>query len=585
MSPATLRRLLACASERLVPAARAHGGLALGVLALALGYGPSLTAHLRRAAEPLIFNDDARQQIFPFFSYHEPGLFPDDYLARYYLDCLPIGYRGLYTLGALVWDPAALSKVVPYLLLLATLVALGAAARRLAGTFGALLALTLALSSELLLARLAGGLPRAFAFPILALALAGLTLGRARWLVAAVALGAGFYPAAGVVAGLALGLLLFVLPAQDRGDASAWSFKRRLLVTVGAGLASVVLLLPPLLGSRHYGATLRPADAAQYPELGRGGRYGADDRAPFVSFTTAVEQQASALLEPVGQPWSASARAWATTARDATDPSDTLARELLLASVALGATVLAARRGAGRRLLLLGGAAWAAYLIARPIAPYFYLPQRYAAYPIPLLLLLLLPAAGAGLTTLLPQALRARSGPAAGVLWIALLALPAAGRGSEDAGLNVDVRAQAPLFEFLRTLPKDALIAGWPSDLDSVPYVAKRKVLISYELHQAFHRDFTEQLRHRMARLIDAYFATELGPLQRLRDELGVTHLLVSPRYFKAPPRTFRPFDGWVSAAFRRGQAKGFELPRRLEQARVYADERVVVLDLSRLPR
>jgi hypothetical protein len=62
------------------------------------------------------------------------------HFATYYLASFPIGYRALYTIGAVLWDPAAISKVLTYILLAVTAIAVAAAARRLAGYFGAFLA-------------------------------------------------------------------------------------------------------------------------------------------------------------------------------------------------------------------------------------------------------------------------------------------------------------------------------------------------------------------------------------------------------------------------------------------------------------
>src|SRR5205807_691048 len=87
--------------------------------------------------------------------------------ATYFCACLPVGYRALYRIGASLWDPAAISKVLPYILLVVTVVAVAAAARRLAGYFGAFLAAALVLSSSIFLAIMVGGLPRAFALILL----------------------------------------------------------------------------------------------------------------------------------------------------------------------------------------------------------------------------------------------------------------------------------------------------------------------------------------------------------------------------------------------------------------------------------
>lgn len=126
----------------------------LVLVALALVYGPSLAVHMARGFDPLILNDDARQQIYPFFRYADSSLFPNDYAADYYLDCLPLGFRALYTFSAPLIDPAVSAKVVMYLMLLTTVMGLGVAANRLGGKVAAWAVMSLALGASLYLDRL-----------------------------------------------------------------------------------------------------------------------------------------------------------------------------------------------------------------------------------------------------------------------------------------------------------------------------------------------------------------------------------------------------------------------------------------------
>src|SRR5215216_2132278 len=152
--------------------------LLLLIGALALLFGRTLIRHVLSSANPFVANDDMRQQIYPFFRFADPQLFPDDLAARYYLDSYPLGYRLFYAWLARVYDPAVVSKVVPYLLFAMLLIAVGAAAYRLGGWMCAWFSLVFCLSSPYFLARVAGGLPRSFGCALLACALAMLIYGR-----------------------------------------------------------------------------------------------------------------------------------------------------------------------------------------------------------------------------------------------------------------------------------------------------------------------------------------------------------------------------------------------------------------------
>ena len=96
-------------------------------------FGPSLVEHAKSSANPLLFNDDVRQQVWPFFRYSDGG-FTRDYIGGYYLNAFfPAGYRTVFAALAHVADPVTTSKVVPYLLFALTIVLCALTARRLQG--------------------------------------------------------------------------------------------------------------------------------------------------------------------------------------------------------------------------------------------------------------------------------------------------------------------------------------------------------------------------------------------------------------------------------------------------------------------
>jgi hypothetical protein len=561
----------------------------LGIL-LVVGVmqGPALVAYLHNALDPQLINDDARQQIFPFFRYLDPRLFTHDYLGDYYLACLPAGYRALLTGTALLgFDPTTTSRWLPLLAVAVTATALAATARRLGGKLAALGTLVLFLGCSLFFERVSGGLPRTFAFPLLAVGLALLSAGRARALGVLVVLGAAFYPVVAVILGLSLaGMLL--LPASDRGEAEGWSRRRRWLWLAGTGLACVALLLPSTLAARRFGPVVTARDVPEVPEAGPGGRYGAEDRVPFRSYLETAAPILRRTLVGAAAPWVPQARALLgpakSKARGATRRMDVFLWSLLVL-VVIGWTRLAARDAGARRVLLLGVAAFLGHTIARQAAPFFYLPHRYVLYVVPLLAVLLVPIAFAGL---LPKD---DSVEHRGLRSAVLLALTAAlliflgGRVHPLAGMGIDLGLRAELYRAVADLPPDAVIAGWPiGPVNDIPYASRRPVLLSYELHQAFHRAYVEELRARMEALTAAYLGGSRGALDELRRRWGVTHLLVDRRHLTGrPPRYFAPFEELVRRTVAQRHGNPPELLRQLSAATVYSQGDFFLLDLSRL--
>jgi len=545
--------------------------------------------HISRGFDPHILNEDARQQIYPFFRYADSSLFPNDYIADYYLDCLPLGFRALYTISAPLIDPAVSNKIVMYLMLLITVSGLGVVANRLGGKVAAWAAMSLALGASLYLDRMGGGLPRAFGFPILAWALVALSYGRTKWLAALVWLGACFYPVAGVVVGLATAFFVLLLPASDRGDASDWDLRRRLrFLTIVAGV-SLVLLLPTIVTSSKYAPAITLDDLAEYPEAGPGGRYSAESRAPYGSFFDNASGAMARGFVGAGRPWVEPVFEWAkddVPPESRSNPHQTILTVIAVFS-AVGWLFFVASSSAARRVLMLGLAAFIGYSLARLVPPYLYVPTRYANYPMPLLAVLMASTSVAGFFSLRDKlGVGTKSAFRAGVTLVFCLFVLAAigGRGSSHAGLSVEIR-NAPLYDAIAELPADAVIAGWPfTAIENVPYVARRTAFLTFETHQTFHRQYVDTMRERMRALIDATLATSNDPLIRLRDEHGVTHMLVYLPHLRGGRLTyFKPFDEWIAQASHASAGKRLSLRDLVDHHAIYSDGTYALVDLREL--
>lgn len=546
------------------------------LVTLMLMFGPGLVMHGRTATDPLKFTDDARHQIAPFLGYRVGGSMAEDYIARYVLDCLPIGYRALYRGFCAVGDPRTLSKILPYVLLLGTATGLAAAGRALAGWRGAWSAVALSLSATAFLEPAVGGLARGFAFPLLAWAAAALAWNRFKWLALVTWLGAVFYPTAAVLTGLTLAL---------HGAWRAWEARhisrpavleplRFVLVT---GLVTMALGLPMVLTARPYGTLIRPQEVHAFPEIGPRGRYAASDRPPF----DPLWQEATRVLQhdiPMrGDPWWPALHAWLLETPRRSN-----------AVLALGAVVTLLLYGlrcrhdlAARRLGWLVLGAFAAFHIAMAVTPWLYHPTRYVQYAVPVLVVVLLVGA-------LDEAARRLASRRRAVVMIMLTAGLMLATGlrapQRDLLLNVQIDPQWRLYPYLQSLPPNAVTAGWPAGLmNNVPYVAARPALVTFEMHQAYHRGFTLEMRRRMYALIEAYFAVGAEPLRVLRDEFGVTHLVIDMRHYFEPPSYFAPFQEHVDAAYARMHAAEAAPPLDYPEAVVFQEGAVLVMDLTKL--
>jgi len=557
---------------------------ALGFAIMAAVWGPAWLSLFRLSLDPLYCNDDARVQIYPFMRYQETGLFPHDYVGDYVLATLGWGYRLLYMLGAKLGDVRTMSKLVPYALFGLTAGALAWAASRWARLAGALVAIALCLSSEVFIERMAGGLPRGFGFAIAAWAAAALVHGRMMLLAAVTCLGAAFYSAAAVPPGMALAAVLLLFPARHRGSAADWSLKKRLAVVGGTAALSVVLLVPTAVSLRPYGSYIRPANVDEYPEAGVGGRFYHGDRPPYKSFFTTLAEEAPKPLLGGGKRLSPLTEDKAAT-RDEERQTRHGFAYILLGLAAAGFVSMTWRSSGAKRLCALAGSAVVGFFVSYQVVPYMYLPQRYLAYPAPVLTTIFVATAGVGLFGAFARASRRTWMKSAVVLGFGLACLLlTGGAGNPKIGINTTVSGSR-LYPFLGTLPKDALIAGWPSGaMDNVSYFGERRVLVTFECHLPFNKGYTDEMRRRTEALFKAYFASEPEPLIALRERFGVTHLLVDTRHYGGhAPSYFRPFDRLAAQEHAAGSRKGFLVPKLIERASVFKEGHYVVLDLSRL--
>jgi hypothetical protein len=426
-----------------------------------------------------------------------------------------------------------------------------------------------------------GGLPRSFAYPLVAMAMLALVRGKPWRLCGLTVLGAAFYYPVAILLGFTTAGYLLLMPQSWRGDERGWSIRRRLGALCATAVTAAILMVPALVAGRTFGPMLQRADLAAYPEAAPGGRYDDIDLPVSGKLIETAALYATRPLLSEGPAWNAALRK--RVLRAVEDPAMVVFGCLLL--LVGYASLVAADRGA-RRLLVLMVSAFALYGLSLALWPAVLLPSRYLAYTLPLVTGVAVPVA---IASCLQRWRVVRARPiAAGALVVAAVAglvLCLGGTGPGHAGLVVNIPDERrPLYGFLARLPPDAMIAGWPdSVVDSVPYLTGRRILVGYETHQAFHKGYVEEMRRRMQALVDAYFSSDVGPLLRLHREFGVTHLLVNRgHYGPGAPSYFKPFDAMIAEAVRNAPAQPAAL-RQDAAATVFADGPFLLLDLRRI--
>jgi hypothetical protein len=355
-------------------------------------------------------------------------------------------------------------------------------------------------------------------------------------------------------------------------------------------LGCVVVLIPTLLGSLAYGSTLGPSDVAVYPELGPAGRYGPEDRAPFDTLPQAILKMLPEAFRGQEATWLPGTYDWVSTMPSTLGTMPLL--QWIIFGVGLvicvGLMLQAYEDAATRRLLVLPIVASIAYLVATPLAPTLYLPQRYTAYTIPLVAVVGLPAACRALANRV-QGRNVRGwlsgmvvAGVCGTMW-----LSTGGTGHRSAGLVYFPDGNAAIYRFVASTPPPTMFAAWPSELaNNIPYFSHRSILVNAEVHQVFHTRYADEMRARAYALIDAYLATDLAPIHALHHHYGVRYLIVDERHFTTGlPAYFEPYNDRIRSALANiGQDNGTTAVLQLtKSAAVFRDGPFVVLDLERI--
>ncbi len=498
------------------------------LIAAALWLGPAL---IRED----LFTDDANQQVFWLYTYADPGLFPGDPSVEYYSSGTnaPIGYRAIYATLAPLADTLATAEwlSVPLLLAVAFFSArLGRAIVRespyteLGGLTGVAIAMAL-LSHIDLLQPLAS--QRAFAPPLALMCLWALVSGHYAWVGVSWILSALLYPVILPVLGLSGGMVFLLDLGRDKKLPRGWLWNGVL------GVAAVAIAFLSRGLADHLGPQVTYEQALQLPEFGPLGRQ---------------------VLWGVG--WHDYLFVHHRTGLGVAAP-------IVLAACifALVAVALRRRSWIPPAVLVMGATGVALWAVARAILFTLYLPNRQSRWTVTAAAIALLTAGTVAMVAAFAEWVQqlsvyrnrvlptgdARSATVALAMAIAPLIVAASLYPAFVTRWNwPDQKDLERAYAFLRTLPKDTLVAAHPDLADNVPIRARRSVLASTETSITFHRGYYAAYVPRLEAALDAAYATDWAALDARLRPYGVDVVLSRDTIFKNP-RYYAPFDERVA--------------------------------------
>lgn len=487
-----------------------------------------------------LVQDDARHHVVWLRQFADPNLFANDPTADFFLSQSPIAYRALYApafwlgVDVIVWH---LLVLAPLTCLLSTC-AIYRFATHILPTAQQRGLVTLILCT-LLASTVMQGLQRNFMISIFLFAWVAYLERRVLLAGLVFLIGANIYPVAAATGGFGI-LLHLIVPLKPFGLAD----RRAVLTVAVAGIAGIVGLVPFLLASADAGPTLLLEEARNLPFM-------QDGRSSFFK---------QSLWDQIFCRRTGGASILPICIRTADGDASNVTLAVVLITIALGwicyRWVLLGSGDQGDGLarktakLVLSSfiAGLGLFAAAYVFAFRLYLPDRYTRLTVDLvfwfctaIVICVIILGLAKLAGYLVRPLR-HALPLVVIVgsWIGFV--ENAGGGF---GLKTDYEPE--ISAYLRSSPKESVVAGFDSYLDSVPAHGLRSSYVAMELILPYKPGYFNLMRDRTFRLRDAFATYSAKDLSTFAERENITHFLLRPEGMRLSGRWEHSFPSLVT--------------------------------------
>lgn len=500
------------------------------ILSLIFSLGMACFVEQRVFQDTWALNDDIRNQLYWMMRIVSPQLFQQDYIADYFSHPLLVSpvLLGLYSFFALWIKPLVLSQFLPFaLVLLATffLFRFCAAYRNDSYAFWVSFVFN---ASIWLLKNMAGGLPRAFLYPLFFTLL--WTIQTRRWFLVSLTLwlSALIYPPVLI---LGLGMLIFETIRTPRNNLDFLPKLRCLAISVCGTLALTAWRLLSSPDTSQFGALINAGTAERMRDFYPGGRvvlytlpyltgsYASGTFALPIKFLTAILQRLP-------------------------HPYILIPTLIFCLLIWLYGKFLKKKLGPLEippliwNVLPVSGLL---YILAWLLLFYLYVPERYLEYT-----LLLIPSffLGGLVYTLQKNYPRFKHGIAAGFIFLTLI-----GTGFFWRDDLMDIpEPEKNLYRYLKKLPESVMLVAPPGLASNIPVYAARSVLLSNEAYVPFHQAYFQEMKSRLKDWLSAYYALDRAPLLLMINKYHIDYVILQTKDFQ--PKRFTEFEQRYYHAF-----------------------------------
>ena len=508
-----------------------------------------VTKSLLPIFNPYFATGDQKQQIFWMYRFQDPQLFRDDLLADFISSGKfnPPGYTLLYRIGSAFVDPLLLSKIISIVLVIVSVFFVfrlaGALGGEIAGCASALL-FTLDVFVIGWENYFQQGLPRGFAYPLLISFLYYFVTKRTVIASVVLVLQTLFYPQIFLIS-------CFILGVSFVRRSFIECIRTYRFIFLGIAVAGVFLLYSYTKEADPFGPIITRSEAKVMEEFYPGGRssffrnhlyeYLFMGRAGLNLDKVALYVL---LLIPIG--YLLGRRLFKV---------NRIVYDILVSSLIL-------------------------FTVAHTVLFKIHLPSRYVIYTFPLAFNLLVSLNMEGFFNELAKrySLRFRMPSDKGVFgFLTVLALAVLVYEVRDFGPPKD---KIELYRFISSLPKDVLIAGYPKDMDDIPLLSKRKVLVNMELSLPYYKNYYSEVRRRIFDFFTAYYSDNPKEVLSFCRRYGIDYIVINKNHFRRDfldgKVYYRPFGDYVRSIVK--GRKEFVLEKIPDSKKVFKNDTFSVI-------
>jgi hypothetical protein len=445
-----------------------------------------------------IISNDVMQHTYWMEHFHDETLFGNDIYVQFDRYVAPVGFKALYFLITLFADPVMAGKYLAIILYLLTGVLMYKLGEVIRDKYTGLILFLLFIQMPAYLDDFAGGLHRAFAYPLLAMFLYLLLTDKLKRLPIVLIFMIFFYPTLYLTAYLCLILYIYL-----RRKVKSISFSKRdgAWIFLASNFVFLVVLCLKIISKPDFLGKITNLDTilVNYDLF----VYGRSSEAQVSSmvdviYITMLHGRKTFLLPLLIVFWNY--YYWRHIIRPFNERAYFVIITLFLSSLIM-------------------------YTLAIILLFKLYLPIKYVQYPLLLLSMLIFTLAAGVILSFIKRGPR----KILALITILVFSYHIYTKGLYPIGEDIEDQSQyAALYEFIGELPEDVVIAANPYLSDFISCFSKRKVFLKYELSYPFFENYARIIQGRIDDFYKAYYSSKPEDVKEFCKANNIEYIVVN---------------------------------------------------------